>query len=257
MTDEKMTRAERDDLFKANRLRTKQAEREAERQEKILDAEVIDLMTTEFEARDALWAKFVEVGKEVVDKANAEIRAICADMGIPPKFAPGLSVSWMARSPEFGLKTRRDELQKLAQARLAARTKDIKAEINAQATDREVQLIAGSLTSAEAHAQLASMPSVADLMPEVTLEDLGVKRWQPPEGAAAALLTPLTTADRKRRRVLRVIEANPGDVDRRSAKLAGCDPKTVGALKRERGEIRDRWGNPRDRWGNPHRRLRG
>jgi hypothetical protein len=44
-------------------------------------------------------------------------------------------------------------------------------------------LIAGSLETDEARAFLAAMRTAAQLMPSLSLDDLGVKHWQPPEGA--------------------------------------------------------------------------
>ena len=44
------------------------------------------------------------------------------------------------------------------------------------------------------------MPTVADLMPALSLQDLGVTRWQPPEDIAAQLTTPMTPAQRRQRR---------------------------------------------------------
>ena len=94
------------------------------------------------------------------------------------------------------------------------------------------------------------MPTVADLMPALSLEDLGVKHWQPPEDIAAQLTTPMTPAQRRKRQILRAIEANPGASDRTIAQIAGCDHKTV-ATHRRGGTT---WGNPRNRWGIPNRR---
>ena len=88
------------------------------------------------------------------------------------------------------------------------------------------------LESEDARAALAAMPTAEQLMPALSLDDLGVKTWQPPEGAAAALLEPSTPADRKRRKVRQAIEANPGASDREVARIAGCDHKTVAAIRR-------------------------
>lgn len=41
-------------------------------------------MTAEFDARDKPWAVAVTIAKEYADKANAQIEAGCADLGIPP-----------------------------------------------------------------------------------------------------------------------------------------------------------------------------
>ena len=230
-------KAERDQLTRLARLRAKQAEREAEAREKILLAEVIDLMTAEFEAHDRLWADAVVIAEEAMAKANAQIAAQCAELGIPAKDAPGLELRWHARSSEFSNRSRRAELRKMAEVRLAALTKTAKAAIQDRALEVETTLIVGALESAEAVAFANSMPTVEQLMPALQLEDLGVVRWQPPDDIAAQLTTPMTPAQRRRRQILRAIEANPGASDRAIAQLAGCDHKTVATYRRERGEF--------------------
>ena len=232
-----MTKADRDALIRIAKARAKQAEREAETQEKILIVEVLDLMTAEFEARDQMWADATAIAEEAATKANVQIQARCAELGIPPRYAPQLELGWRSRSLEFANRDRRGELRKLAEARAAAVTKTAKTAIQASALDIEERLVLGGLESEQAREVIASMPTVADLMPALTLEDLGVKHWQPPEDIAAQLTTPTTPAQRRRRQILRAIEANPTASNRAIAKLAGCDPKTVGALRGERGEL--------------------
>jgi hypothetical protein len=116
-------------------------------------------------------------------------------------------------------------------------TKTAKTMIDREALNAETALLSGGLETGEARELLAALPSPEQLMPSLGLDDLGVKGWQPPEGAAAQLLTPSTPADRRRRRILRAIEANPAASDRRIAELADCDHKTVAAYRRERGEL--------------------
>lgn len=57
------------------RARAKQAEHEADARAKTLLAEVINDMTVEYEARDALWADAVAIAEEAAAKANAQIQA--------------------------------------------------------------------------------------------------------------------------------------------------------------------------------------
>ena len=144
---------------------------------------------------------------------------------------------WRSRSREFTSQTRRAELRKIAQTRLAALTSAAKSAIDSQALEAETALVAGSLESADAGAVLEAMPTAEQLMPALSLDDLGVKTWRPPEGAASALLTPSTPADRKRRKVLAAIEAHPGWSDRKIAEIAGADHKTVAAYRRCAGEL--------------------
>ena len=235
--DQQMTNADRQSLIRVARGRARQAEREADMREKTLLAEVQDQLTAEFDAHDALWADAVIIAEEAAAKANAHIRVVCADMGIPPKEAPQLRLGFSSRGPSYTDKERRAELRKLAETRLTALKHQAKTVIRANALDAEERLILGGLESSEAKQFFAAMPTVEQLMPPLSLDDLGVKRWQPPEDAATQLTTPLTPADRRRRRVLRAIEANPDASDRKIAQIANCDHKTVATYRRDRGDF--------------------
>jgi hypothetical protein len=230
-----LIKADREALIRVVKDRAKLAERDAHTRAKVLLAEVHDLMTAEFAANDALWNDLL-LAQEAVAKLNAQIREQCAAMGIPAKYAPEIGMHWHSRSLQFADKERRAELQRLAEARLSALTETARVEIQRQALDVTERLIVGGLESEEAHRFIETLPTVEDLMPPLSLADLGVKGWQPPEDAAAQLVTPLTPADRKRRRILRAIEANPGASDRRIAEIADCDHKTVARYRRA-GEL--------------------
>jgi hypothetical protein len=236
MTDA-VTARERDQLVKLNRANARQAEREAAMREKVLLAETMDLLTAQFEAEDQLWKEAIVIATEAVNKANAQIAAQCAELGIPAAEAPQIRTAWQARGASYADRDRRAELRRLAEVRLAALTKTAKTAIQASALEVERQLVLSGLESSEARAIFDSLPTVEQLMPALDLDDLGVKRWQPPEDIAGRLTTPLTPAQRKRRQVLRAIEANPGASDRKIAQLANCDHKTVAAYRRERGEV--------------------
>ncbi len=117
--------------------------------------------------------------------------------------------------------------------------KAAKGEIRATALEVEKKLILGGLQSDEARAVLESMPSADALMPSLSLDDLGVKRWQPPEDVATQLTTPLLATQRRRRLIRRAIIANPDLDDREIAEMiANCDDKTVAEVRRgESGEL--------------------
>jgi hypothetical protein len=232
-----MDAKEREQLIRLARLRAKQAKAGAAEREKILAAEVADLTAAEFAARDELWAEATAIAEEAAAKANEVIAARCADLGIPAKHAPRLELGWSARSRDFSDYTRRGELEKLAAKRLAALTAAAKSAIDRGLLETETALIAGSLESDEARAVLAAMPAVEDLMPPLSLGDLGVTTWQPPEGAAAELLTPSTPADRRRRKVLRAIAAHPGASDREIGRLTGMDGKTIAKYRTAAAEL--------------------
>jgi hypothetical protein len=232
-----MNRGDRDELLKLARLRARLAKTEAAERAKILIAEAEDLMAAQFEAEDRLWGEAIVIAREAALKANEQIIAQCSLLGIPARHAPGLELRWRSRGEDLLSGARRDELRKLMHARLDALTAAAKTRIDKALLETETVLIAGSLESGEARAFLAAMPTAEDLMPALSLDDLGVKTWQPPEGAVSELLTPSTTADRKRRKILRAIEANPGASDRKIAEIVGCDHKTVAKYRSSAGEL--------------------
>ena len=153
--------------------------------------------------------------------------------GVPSEHAPQLQRMWWSRSPQFADRERRSELEKLAKTRVAAMTKMAKTEIQNATLKIEEELVLGGLESDEAKAVVTQLPTAENLMPSLSLDDLGVRCWQPDEDAAYQLAAPRTTADRKRRRVLRAIENNPGASDRKIAEIAGVDHKTVAAHRRD------------------------
>lgn len=218
-------------------MRANQAKKEADQRQKVLLAEVEDMLSAEYEARDELWNEAVVIAEEAAAKANELIAARCLDLGIPAKHAPRLELGWRGRSPEFGDSRRRGELRKLAEAKLAALTATAKTEIDAKALDIQEELIIPSLGSDEARAFVKKMPTAEQLMPSLSLDDLGVTHWQPPTDAAAQLLTPSTPADRKRKQILRAIEAHPEASNRKIAQIAGVDHKTVAAYRDTGGEF--------------------
>jgi hypothetical protein len=232
-----MTKADRDQLIRLVKARARQAKAEAETREKVLLAELEDQITAEYSRRDELWAEAEAIAEEAAAKANDLIVAACADLGIPASQAPRLELGWRRRSSSLSDPSRRAELRKLAQTRLAALTRTAKTMIDGKALEAETALLVGGLETDEARELAAAMPTAEQLMPALGLDDLGVKGWQPPQDAAGRLLTPSTPADRKRRRILRAIETNPDASDRKIAEIADCDHKTVAAYRRERGEL--------------------
>jgi hypothetical protein len=210
----KMTDAERRNLIQLSKLRAKQAVQHVETQEAVHLAAIEDQMAAEFDRHDTLWAEAVVLAEEALAKANAHIRGQCASLGIPADDAPRLHSLWSSRSPRFALRSDRAELRRLAVTRLVALTKMAKTQISEQQVDIETKLRAGALESNEATTAFDAMKSVAELMPAVSLDDLGVKRWTADEEMAARLLTPFTTNDRQRRRVVHDRDA-PGRQPRR------------------------------------------
>jgi hypothetical protein len=237
MTDE-MSAKDRDALIRFARAQARQAEREVDTRVAICHAEVADQMTAAFAADDAIWKEAVLMAGEEAEKANARIRTEVASLGIPASEAPQISMQWYSRGSSYGNRDRRNELYKLADAKLAAMAKAAKGEIRAAALEVEKKLILGGLQSDEARAVLESMPSAEALMPSLSLDDLGVKRWQPPEDVATQLTTPLSATQRRRRLIRRAIIANPDLGDREIAEMiTNCDDNTVAVVRREESGV--------------------
>jgi hypothetical protein len=233
---DKMTESERRNLIALSKLRAKQAASEVEAQEAIHLAAIEDQLTVEFSHQDALWAEAVILAEEALAKANSHIREQCASLGIPAADAPQLHSLWSSRSSRYALRSDRAELRKLAVTRLAALTKMAKAQISEQQLDIETKLRAGALESADATAAFDAMKSVAEMLPALELDDLGVKRWTADEETVARLLTPFTPTDRQRRRVLRVLQMHPVASHAEIAAATRTDVHRVAAIVREHDE---------------------
>jgi hypothetical protein len=232
-----MTRADRQDLIKLARLRARTAKAQVKEREKVLLAEVEDTLNAEFSRRDELWADAIAIAEATVAATNEKIRAECAVLGIPARDAPSVELGWYGRSSRFSDQQSRTNLRKLAQVRLTALSETARASVDANALEVETALTAGGLASSEAKAFLESMPSVEALMPSLSLDDLGVKRWQPPRELARDLLTPSTPADMRRKQIAQAVEQNPGASNRQIAAITGFDHHTVGKYRDQRGEI--------------------
>jgi hypothetical protein len=69
---------------------------------------------------DATWAKATEAAKREVAKAQVLVAARCRELGIPDRFAPSLSLEWNHRGYDNQVKSRKDELRKMAETRIEA-----------------------------------------------------------------------------------------------------------------------------------------
>jgi hypothetical protein len=109
--------------------------------------------------------------KKAIQDADDLVAKRCADLGIRPEFRPRIDLLFYGRG-ENALKERRAELRKVAQTRIAALGKNAKHAIDVDALERETELVAGALTTGEAQAVLAAMPTLQALMPPIALAEL-------------------------------------------------------------------------------------
>jgi hypothetical protein len=83
---------------------------------------------------------------------------------VPERFAPSAMVGWMSRGQNAS-RERRAELRKVATTRIAADAKRAKVEIERASVELQGELVAGGLSSNDAKAFLARMPTAEALLP--------------------------------------------------------------------------------------------
>lgn len=169
--DTPMTRAERFELAKLVRLQaTVRKSRVAQREAELL-ADFEQQLATQYDPQDAAWSEIVADARAHVKRIDDELQRRCAAAGIPKHLAPTIGTYWLSRG-ENATASRRAELRKVATTRIAALGKAAKAAIDADAAERQSELVAGGLTTAAARAFLAEMPTPAGLMPALHLAEI-------------------------------------------------------------------------------------
>lgn len=167
-----MTKAERDELAKLVRRREKLAKSDVDRiaAERLADFEQ-QMATIYKPADDPVWAELHAAAEVVVAEANRKVLDRCRDLGIPDRASPGIQSYWYGRGENADAK-RREELRKVAKARIAADAQAAKTAIERKSVDVQTTLVAGGLVSAEAKAFLDTMPTADALMPGVTVAEI-------------------------------------------------------------------------------------
>jgi hypothetical protein len=171
MIPETMTKIERLELGKVARMNAAVAKHdlEARGQKQLADVEV--QLARIYKANHEAFAHLTQKAKAYVDKANADLAAICRKMKVPATFAPKLDLEWYGRG-ENADKARRAELRKAAEAQVTAAVASGKVEIDRQTAVICTNLCADGLTTEKARGFLALMPSAEKLLPQLSLPQL-------------------------------------------------------------------------------------
>lgn len=242
-----MTKADRSGMAQLARKRAKVAKNMVCERVKVLRADVEDQLSASYSFHDELWATVTAQAAMAVATADEQVAATCRRVGIPEHLRPHLVINWHGRG-ENALASRRVELRKLAESRIGAAAESAKVAIEANLLVVETELIRDGLESARAVAYLDAMPTAEQLLPPVDVTALAAghvddddartrwRSWEPPQGAAAQLLTPssATSREEKRLAILAALTADSAVSDRQIARAVGVDHKTVGKW---RGEI--------------------
>lgn len=176
MTPEKpMTKTEREELKRLARERARVAKSDAARRTADLKAMFEQELLTLYDYnRDDVWREAVEAATKAGEEAARKIAERCEELGIPAAFAPTLHVTWQSQGPA-AVQFEQADIRRAAYKRIEASERLAAAEIDRAALEVQTQLVRAGLTSDAALGFLDSMPSVAELMPPVDLDDLEKK----------------------------------------------------------------------------------
>jgi len=172
-----MTARERQDLCALIRRRERLEKTAAVQRSAELLADVERQLSSVFSYdNDENWARAYAAAEQAVEDANAGVLARCHELGIPERFAPTIAMGWIARG-ENASASRRSELRRLAQAKIAAAEKQARTVIESRSVELQEKIVTASLTSDAAREFLAQMPAVAVLMQPIDVQALlGVQK---------------------------------------------------------------------------------
>jgi hypothetical protein len=168
---DRMSKSDRTELTKVVRMRARVAKDGAAERSAVLMADFERKLAAEYKSDASTWRDLTEAANKAVEEADAELAERCRSLGIPAEFRPKIAASWYSRG-ENAEKDRRAELRRVAQTQIAVMEKAAKVSIDRHAADLVTTLIAGGLESSEAVAFLACIPTVDELMPALSLEEI-------------------------------------------------------------------------------------
>jgi hypothetical protein len=227
-----MTAGDRNKLIQIAKGRAKLAKANLVEREKILLNETEEQLSAEFHLRDEVEAEVLAMAQEEVAKVNEHILNQARLLGYDGRNVPRVQLPYYTA---YDQRTDKEKAaaRKRAAAKLAAMRAAGNKAIDEAALNVEESLIVGGLESDEARDLVGTLPTAEQLIPPLSLSDLGIRTWQPSRDAAKELLAAPTGADRRRTLVMRALAANPGASDRQIAKITGFDHKTVAKYRAE------------------------
>lgn len=164
---DRMSKGERDDLLRLIRQRERVCKTAAEQRSAALLADFERNISAVYAFDDNdIWKDAYEAAEKAFVEANKSIAAHALTLGIPDEFAPQLHMAW-ARRGENEMRSRREELRRVAKAEIAALEQTARARIEADSVHAQTEVIANGLSSDAARAFLERLPSVEDIMPSL------------------------------------------------------------------------------------------
>ena len=164
-----MTRREREDLGKLMRQRERVAKSAASARSAHLLAEFEAQLDRQYAFdEDEVWEAATLAAKDVVAQAQKAISDRCKELGIPPQFAPGLSVGWYGRGRN-ALGQERAEMRRLAKRRIEEIEAAARLQIETASVAAQEKLMLDGLTTEAALGYVESLPAIEALMPPLDI----------------------------------------------------------------------------------------
>lgn len=177
-----MTKTEREELKRLARERARVAKADAHRRTADLKAMFEQELLTMYDYnRDEVWKQAVEEAQAAAKVAQEKIAARCEELGIPVAFAPTVNFSWQAQGP-VAIAYEQADIRRAAYKRIEAQERGAIAEIDRAALAIQTDLVRAGLTSGMAVEFLDAMPSVAELMPPINLDEIERPKRRPSLG---------------------------------------------------------------------------
>jgi hypothetical protein len=171
MTSKAMTNGERFSLERVVKMRAEvlRGNVKAKRAEMLADVEA--RLSQTYQQYEEAWKGAVLKAQEAISAVNEQVKETLAAEGVPVTFMPSMVTMWMERG-ESAWAGRRNELRKRAEARITAGVEAAVLKVSTWEADTMTKLLATSLSSEEAAAFLAALPSIDDIMLSFEVKDL-------------------------------------------------------------------------------------
>jgi hypothetical protein len=131
---------------------------------------------------DSYIVQLIDLAKSGAEKGNEEIDRLAKKLGMSPHVVPWLRIS----SDSIGAYPHHcSEEDRVAKRRISRLEAEAAAQIERSSMDTSARLMDEHLTPAEATVLVQAIPTAADLVPELKLEDL---KWEPEPEAEEALV---------------------------------------------------------------------
>lgn len=137
--------------------------------------------------QEETWREATLRAQAVVAEANEKILDHCKTLGIPPQFAPGLTLTWQGRGQNM-LNYRRTELRAAARAKIEAMKRAAATKIEQQSLDLRTQVVSMGVVSSEARLFLESLAPVTDAMSALDVNKLVTELEERDRGSQRRLL---------------------------------------------------------------------